>query len=296
MFGNPFDSRTGFMEHAAVATLQLSGFESVKVATSKGPVHALRVEGGGPLPPVVLLHGFSSMGAHFFNLMRHLRPHVRSILAPDAPGHGFSYQPEQMGPGELQSGLFEALDRLVEEPSIVYGNSMGGLAALRFALRRPERVRGLFLASPVGAPMDSAQIEAFLRQFRVQSHDEALDFVSRVFQIDGPSRHLLAWGVRRKFGHPVMKALLGALSPEDLLSPEQVQSVSTPVLFVWGGAERVLPREHRDFFVENLPEHAQVSEPPRFGHGPCMEHPHAVAQHLLDFARSLQPRQAPALA
>lgn len=287
MFANPFDSRTGFMEHAAVATLQLSGFSSLSVTTPKGRVHALRAQGGGRLPPFVLVHGFSSQGAHYFNLMRHLRPHVSGLTAPDAPGHGFSYQPSRVAPGELLGGLFDALDRLVDEPSIVYGNSMGGLAALRFALHRPEKVRGLVLASPFGAPMTPAQIDEFLRQFRVQSHDEALDFVDRVFQLDGPFRHLLAWGVRRKFGHPSMRALLDALDPADLLRPEEVSALLPPVLFLWGGAERVLPREHRDFFLQHLPAHAQVAEPPRFGHGPCMEHPRAVAQHLLDFARSL---------
>jgi pimeloyl-ACP methyl ester carboxylesterase len=156
---------------------------------------------------------------------------------------------------------------VVDEPAIVYGNSMGGLAALRFALHRPERVKGLVLCSPVGAPMSREEIDRFLRRFALDDHGRALAFVDRVFRTDGAFRHLLAWGVRRKFGHPVMRELLDAFAQGDLIAPEDLRGLKPPLLFVWGRNERVLPPEHRDFFLQHLPPTAQVQEPPRFGTG-----------------------------
>jgi pimeloyl-ACP methyl ester carboxylesterase len=35
---------------------------------------------------------------------------------------------------------------------VVFGNSMGGFLAIRFASRHPERVLGLMVNSPSGAP------------------------------------------------------------------------------------------------------------------------------------------------
>ena len=285
---SPFDPRAGFFEHAALAALRLTGCQSANVATSSGRVHVLTAQGAGPGTPVVLLHGFSSACVHYGVLMHHLRRQVRRVIAPDAPAHGFSDQPEKVDAPALQAGLLEALDKVVDEPAIVYGNSMGGLAALRFALHRPERVKGLVLCSPVGAPMDQHEIGRFLRRFELDDHSRALAFVDRVFKTDGAFRHLLAWGVRRKFSHPVMRELLGSFDADDLLVPEELQSLKPPVLFVWGRSERVLPPEHRDFFLEHLPAGSRVEEPLRFGHGPYLEHPEAVANQILAFERSLR--------
>lgn len=281
------DSRTGFFDHAARAALHLMGFQSRSVPTSHGRVHVLCAQGGGDAPPVVLVHGYAASGVHFFGLLRRLRPHVRYLIVPDAPAHGFSDSPLRIAPAVLESGFIEALDGVVTEPVLVYGNSMGGLAALRYALRRPERVLGLVLCSPIGAPMDREQLARFLSQFDVRSHENALAFVDRVFRVDGPMRHVLAWGVRRRFGHPDMKALLEALDAGDLLRGEDVRGLAPPLLFVWGRDERVLPVEHRDFFLAHLPEGARVEEPARFGHGPYLQHPDAVARQILEFGRAL---------
>ncbi|HEY3446410.1 MAG TPA: alpha/beta fold hydrolase [Myxococcales bacterium] len=285
---SPFDPRAGFFEHAALAALRLAGCQSHNVVTSGGRIHVLSVQGEGAGAPVVLLHGFSSTCVHYGVLMQRLRRHVRRVIAPDAPAHGFSDQPEKVDPAALQAGLLEALDKVVDEPSIVYGNSMGGLAAARFALLRPSRVKGLVLCSPLGAPMKQDEIDRLLRRFALDDHDRALRFVDRVLKTEGAFRHLLAWGVRRKFGHPVMRELLSAFGEGDLLLPEEIRRLAVPLLFVWGREEEVLPPEHRDFFLEHLPAGAQVHEPPRFGHGPYLEHPEAVARQILEFERSLR--------
>ncbi|MBI5546610.1 MAG: alpha/beta fold hydrolase [Deltaproteobacteria bacterium] len=296
MSPSPFDPRAGFYEHASLAALRLAGYQSIRVPTRSGRLHVLRGKGAGDGAPVILLHGFSSAGVHYRALMRRLRPHVRHLIAPDAPGHGFSPTPSGLlSLAEMQEGLVEALDQVSDkEPAIVYGNSMGGLLALRYALARPERVRGLVLCSPVGAPMTAEEMKRFLRRFRVDDHVRALAFVNRVFDSPGPLRHLLAWGVRRKFGHPTMKALLSALEPDFLLGPEDVRGLRPPVLFVWGRSERVLPPEHKEFFLAHLPPGSRVEEPPRFGHGPYLTHPDAVAEQILAFARSLAAADRPA--
>ena len=285
---SPFDPRAGFFEHAILAALRLAGCESHNVETTAGRIHVLSVKGEGPGAPVVLLHGFSSACVHYGALIQHLRRHVRAVIAPDAPAHGFSDEPRKIDPAALQAGILEALDKVVDEPSIVYGNSMGGLAALRFSLSRPERVKGLVLCSPLGAPMTRDEIDRFMCRFNLDGHGRALAFVDRVLKTDGTFRHLLAWGVRRKFGHPVMRELLESFAEGDLLVPEEIKQLKPPLLFVWGREEEVLPPEHKDFFLEHLPPGTEVCEPPRFGHGPYLEHPGAVARQILAFERSLR--------
>jgi pimeloyl-ACP methyl ester carboxylesterase len=270
------------------ALLQLRGYRSRHVRTSVGRVHALEASGSGPRSTLVLLHGFGAAAADFGTLLLHVRPAFRRIVVPDLPAHGFSDSPVAGMRGDaLERGLVESLDALLDEPAVVFGNSMGGVGAIRYALARPERVAGLVLCSPGGAAMSDEQLRAFVRTFRLETHADAVAFIDRLLARPSRLRHLLAWGVRRRFGRPAMRELLASVSSSDLLRPEQLRSLSMPVLLLWGRSERILPSTHYRFFRRHLPRHARVETPPDFGHSPFLDDPRALAHHLAAFVESL---------
>ncbi len=269
--------------HLARTSLQLQGYESRCVGTSAGRVHLLDVRGEGCLPPVVLLHGLSSEAIHLLPLLQRLRGRVRRLMAPDMPAHGFSDRPREIHPAALKDALVEAMDAIIDEPVVLFGNSLGGVAAVHYAATRPERVRGLILCSPSGAAMDAEELKRFVGTFTLETHRAALDIVDRHLVERSRMRHLFAWGVRRQFKSPVVRELLSSLSPADLLSPEQLSSLRMPVLLLWGKGERILPRHHLEFFRRHLPEHAHLEEPEGFGHAPYLDDADAVARRILAF-------------
>ena len=135
-----------FYDHLARATLESRVTRGRMVQTSAGEVHVLQAEGYGTLPPLVLLHGFSSAGVHFFPILGRLRRSVRRLILPDMPAHGFSATPRAGISGKmLRAGMREALNAVIDAPVVLFGNSMGGVAAIEYALHRPERVLGLLL-------------------------------------------------------------------------------------------------------------------------------------------------------
>lgn len=271
-------------DHLARATLQARFFRSRRIRTSVGRMHVLDARGEGRFPPLVLLHGLSSTGVHYLPLVGHVRPHVRRLVLPDLPGHGFSEMPASgMQHDTLATGLREALDAVLDEPAVIFGNSLGALAAIRYARLRPERVKGLFLCSPGGAPMDPVALQRFLDTFRVESHASAVAFVDRVFGTRTPLRHAIAWGVRRRMHHPAVRGLLEVATPEVMLSPEDLADLQMPVVLSWGRRDGVLPREHLDFFRANLPKHAVVHEPPNHGHSPYLEDAGGVGRAIVSF-------------
>jgi pimeloyl-ACP methyl ester carboxylesterase len=270
-------------QHLARTSLQLQGYGSRHVATSAGRVHLLDVRGEGRLPPVVLLHGLSSAAVHLLPLLQRLRGRVRRVVAPDMPAHGFSDRPAEIHPAALKDALVEAMDAVIDEPVVLFGNSLGGVAAIHYAVTRPERVRGLILCSPSGAAMDAEELKRFVGTFELGTHRAALEFVDRLFAERCRMRHLFAWGVRRQFKSPEVRALLSALAPTDLLSPEQLSALRMPVLLLWGKDERILPRHHLDFFRRHLPDHAHLEEPEGFGHAPYLDDVGAVARRILSF-------------
>jgi pimeloyl-ACP methyl ester carboxylesterase len=282
-----------FANRLACTGLHLSGYHSRHVRTSAGRVHVLDARGDGRLPPVVLLHGISSAAFHFLPLLYRLRGGVCRLIAPDLPAHGFSDRPSAMLPSVLKDALVEAMDAVVDEPAVVFGNSLGGIAAVHYALARPEHVRGLILCSPSGAMMGQDELRRFVGTFALDTHDAALQFVDRLFSRRNRMRHLFAWGVRRQFENPDVRELLSTTSPADLLTPEQLSALQMPVLLLWGRDERILPRQHLDFFRRHLPGHARLEEPEGFGHAPYLDDADAVARRILAFTADVHQLSPP---
>jgi pimeloyl-ACP methyl ester carboxylesterase len=266
--------------------LRASGIQSRFVETKLARQHVYDGGGGGPLPTVVVLHGISSSATPFAGVLRRLRPHVRRVVAPEAPGHGFSGQPrESMTPENLADATIELLDKELTEPAIVFGNSLGGALAFRYAIARPERVRGLFLASPAGATMAPADLEVFLRTFHLGSSADARAFMSRLYHKDPWFSPFIAGDVKRMFSREVIRSFTSSVRPEHSFTREDLAALSMPVHLLWGRSERLMPQKHLDFFKANLPPHAIVEEPEGFGHCPHIDDPKGLCDRILAFAR-----------
>jgi len=110
----------------------------------------LHVEQTGDGPPLLLAHGFAGSARNFRPQVRHLRERFRVWLY-DAPGHARSEAPDDPEAYALEA-FVEAFGRVAERagpaPLVAGGLSLGATTALLYALRHPERVRALVLASP----------------------------------------------------------------------------------------------------------------------------------------------------
>jgi len=264
----------------------VQGYSHRYVPTSVGRVHVLEKKQRGPLPPLVLLHGLSSAGVHYYRMLKHLSQMSR-VLLPDLPGHGFSEAPPKIDEASMMAGLFETLDRLIDQPAVLCGNSLGGYTALRYALARPHKVVGLVLASPGGASMGAEELAVLRDRFRIKNHTAALDFTDALFARRSRIRHVYAMGLRRYFSLPQTLAVLDGMSLSHMFVPGQLKVLTMPVLLLWGGAERILPPSHLQFFTDNLPAHTVIERPPNWGHSPFLDDPRGFARRLVAFAKTL---------
>ncbi len=281
-----------FPERLAGRALQATGLSRGHVPTEIGEVHYLRGEGNGELP-FVLLHGLSANAIAYGDLIRRVLPHVETLVAPDMPGHGYSPVPTRgLDATKMTEAMFEALDHLIDRPAVLLGNSMGGLAAVRYAAARPDKVRGLLLISPGGAPMSPEELEQTLSIFRIHSHRQGLDFVDRIFAKSPPlMRHAIAQGSKIRFAHPVMRDFISSISPADLLARDELARLVMPTLLVWGNQEKVLPASSLGWFADHLPEHAVIERWQDFGHIGFMERPAALARRIQLFMQELAGRE-----
>jgi len=155
-------------------------------ARQRAGLLSVRVAGTGR-DAVVLLHGLSGSGDAFGAAYDSLATGGR-LVVPDLLGFGRSMDMERQAFG-LAPHL-EALDRMADTLGldagrlIVAGHSLGGLLALEWAARQPERIERVVTW---GAPLYRNPAEA-------RRHIEALGSMARLFALEGPrARRACAW-------------------------------------------------------------------------------------------------------
>ena len=101
--------------------------------------------------PVLLLHGFDSSVFEFRRLLPLLAPHCEA-WALDLLGFGFTERVEGLSfsPQEIRDHLYTFWQQTIARPVVLVGASMGGAAAIDFALAYPQAVDRLVLLDSAG--------------------------------------------------------------------------------------------------------------------------------------------------
>jgi len=154
----------------------ITGFDE-RFAEIKGCRIRYFVGGQEKGAPLVLVHGLGGCAANWIDLAP-LVAKSRRVLVPELPGHGLST------PLPAVPNLAAFADRvgLVAEregmlPATFVGHSLGGVVALRLALRSPGEVSALVLAAGAG-------ISSTTRRAR---------YGLRILGIIGPRRLVAPW-------------------------------------------------------------------------------------------------------
>jgi pimeloyl-ACP methyl ester carboxylesterase len=140
------------------ATL-MEGFES-RVTEIAGVRTRYFVGGAGPA--VLLIHGLGGAALNWTELAP-LLARRRTVVVPDLPGHGQSQPLEHIRDLDALADHVAAVSETEGAlPAAVVGNSMGGLVALRLAIRRPDAVHALVLAAAAGIVSATRRAEVAL--------------------------------------------------------------------------------------------------------------------------------------
>ncbi|HEX6688783.1 MAG TPA: alpha/beta fold hydrolase [Solirubrobacterales bacterium] len=255
--------------------------------TATGPI-AYDERGEGD--PIVLL----SSGAHDrhdWDGLRSLLPARFRSIAPDWPAHGES--PSGNGPATAMrfADLTEELvARLAPAGAILVGNSVGGFAAARLAIRRPELVRGLVLVDSGGFLGRPPQVRAFCALMARPRFLRAIYpwFANRYMRPGSDEdRRVRDLGIATTRADPGLRAvseLWGSFaSPEHDLRANAA-SISAPTLILWGKRDPVIPLKVGRRLATAIPG-AELTVFDT-GHAPAVSDPDGFAARLVPFAEA----------
>jgi pimeloyl-ACP methyl ester carboxylesterase len=125
--------------------------------------------------PILFVHGLGGRLEQWAPVLARLGPALRGI-AFDLPGHGESDPPAdgEHGVGAQADAIGAVAAALGLRRFVLVGHSLGGLIAIDYAGRHPDRVLGLLLADPNGDAtlLPQAERESLVRAVEEDAHGE----------------------------------------------------------------------------------------------------------------------------
>ena len=204
------------------------------------------VEGAGP--PLVLLHGASSSALEDWAAQRPAFRTAFKLYLLDARGHAGTRWDAADGWSRdlLVQDLLAFLDALGLATVHVAGFSMGGLTALTFATRHPERLRTAIVAGIDVEREPRASVAARLMDPERIQRDEPVwagQLERRHAPVQGPG----AW-------QRLMRAISADVAVQPLLTPVELRRARLPVLLAYGDRDVFVPAEHAVRLHRQLPD------------------------------------------
>ena len=244
--------------------------------------------------PVLFLHGFLGTGEDWLRVAQELEGQYFCVL-PDLPGHGKNTDLPIAAPlsfDVLNQGLLALVDHLRLPQVRLVGYSMGGRAALYFAVHYPERVSSLILesVSPGITNSDERRARAAEDDRRAEAiRAEGVEaFVEHWYTLPlfqslktHPRREEMI--TRRRANHPGWVAkVIRDLSPGRQTPVwDQLPRLEMPVLFVAGSLDEKYTRLGEQIIVR-VPL-ARLAIIPDTGHNVHLEKPEIFISLLREF-------------
>jgi pimeloyl-ACP methyl ester carboxylesterase len=276
-------------------SLEMAGaiaFSKIPIPSHPEGIATTYVKQGTGSPPILLLHGFDSSLLEFRRLMPLLAQHNQT-WAIDLLGFGFTERPDglEVSPASIEAHLYSVWQSLIGRPVVLVGASMGGAAAIAFALAYPEAVEKLVLIDSAGysnGPVMGRFLndalgywvtERFLKQPSVRQKISEKAYYNKIFASADAQKcaalHLDCsnWS----------KSLISFTRSGGYRScKNRLAEIQVPTLILWGEGDRILGTKDAARFHNAIPQ-SKLIWVPDCGHVPHLEKPEFTAKAILDF-------------
>ena len=237
------------------------------------------VRGAGP--PLVLLHGATSLGAEDFAAQLPKLSQAFLVHLPDARGHGRTRW--DAAEGFRYDWLVDDLEGFVDGLGLdsfhLLGFSMGAMTALQLASRSPGRVRTLVVVgiTPLREPRASVG-RRLMDPARILEREP--DFAALLSRRHDVGQGVGAW-------QRLLPAIAADISVQPLLSPAEIHRIDCPAMVVCGDRDPFVPPEHAAGLARQLP-HGRLFVVPDCGHEVTARRPGLFNEAIGGFYRDTE--------
>ncbi|PSR19505.1 2-hydroxy-6-oxohepta-2,4-dienoate hydrolase [filamentous cyanobacterium CCP3] len=284
----------GLSEPTSIAMAAQVQVAAIDTPLADAPIPTAYVAGADSgRQPLMMIPGFDSSLLEFRRLLPLLNPQAWAV---DLLGFGFSDRTRypSLSPGAIKVHLHSFWQQMIDRPIVLVGASMGGAAAIDFALTYPDAVAGLVLIDAAGfaagpamgnlmvPPLDS-WATAFLRNPRVRRGISRQAYFDKAFVT--PDAELCA---ALHLQCPSWKEALIAFTKSGGYNflTAKIPQLTCPTLTIWGEQDKILGTKDARRFAAAI-ANSELVWIPQCGHVPHLEKPQATAAAILSFVGKL---------
>ena len=281
-------------ESTSIYLAQKIEYQPISTPLRPKPILTTYIHQGQGGTPILLLHGFDSSVLEFRRLFPRLVVE-NETLAVDLLGFGLTERDinVQISPRTISTHLYCFWQRLIQQPVILVGTSMGGAAALDFTLNHPEAVQSLVLIDSAGMssgpilgkfifpPLDTLAT-GFLRNPKIRQGISETAYFDKTFASQD-AQVCAALHLEMSLWNRALISFTkngGYGSFRKMLNKIQQQT-----LILWGENDRILGTADAQKFQQAI-INSQLIWIKNCGHVPHLEQPQLTAQYILNFIQS----------
>jgi pimeloyl-ACP methyl ester carboxylesterase len=214
-------------------------------------------EGQGP--PLLMLHGATSMGTHDWGAQRPILRTQRTLYMPDARSHGRTVWDAERGwsASRLVDDALAFADALDLDRFHLMGLSMGARTALELATRQPDRVLSLLAIGVAVEPEPAASVARRRLDPAAMERDDPV-WISELVKRHDNYQGAGSW--RR-----LAAAIRDDTAQLKTFTPDELHRLQMPVLLAFGDRDPWVPLEQAVRLKRQLPQ-ASLLLVPDCGH------------------------------
>ncbi len=237
--------------------------------------------------PLVMQHGYFG-SSELWQAQIDYFANYFDVVAPDLAGFGQSakLQAPDSIPACAQS-LFDLLDSLAIDRFLLMGHSMGGMIVQQMALMQPGRIVRLvcFGTGPVGLLPDRFEsLDESRQRIETEGLQAAARRIARTWFVEAEQAagYSVCERVARQATKQAALASLDAWAKWNI--EDQLSSISTPCLVIWGDRDRSYGWRQPEALWNRIPD-ASLAVLPGCAHNAHMEKPDMFNMIVHDFLR-----------
>ena len=242
---------------------------------------------------VIFLHGLFGSPEHWRPIMNDLSQRFR-VVALQMP---VDHQPHRRRNGihtidELADHLETVLRQLDVPQPILCGNSLGGLVAIEFCLRHPDRVENLILSGSAGLYENNLMGKQRPRPTRDFIRTQASQILHNQDMVtDVLVEDIYSQFIDRDYVRFVLRV---SRATRDRSVRDDLCKLNVPTLIIWGKNDQITPPDVAREFHQRI-KNSQLVFIDECGHSPNWERPYQFRQILDEFLSHPTPNPAVAL-
>ncbi len=235
--------------------------------------------------PFLILHGWGGSLDSWVKVQKILAKQGYRTISLDWPGFGKSTTPQKpWGVKDYSDFLLKFIEKLNLKKIILLGHSFGGRVAIKFAGKRPDKIRRLILCSSAGIkPKLNLKTKVI---FKIAKMGNTVLSPKIFVRLKNGARNLFFVFLRHKDyvkANGIMRKTIRKVLEEDLLPI--LPQIKTMTLIIWGEKDKMVPVKNAYILKEKI-INAQFHILPQVGHSPHLEAPEKLAQTIINFLKT----------